>query len=326
MTTAHVQTTPVPPRRMRWWDTLVTQTSARGTVVTLPLSMWCAHYKIPFEVAMERRKKLHWTPEQIVKERPRALLPSVPRLPRSRRVGPNTLLRVHGEVRRAAEWAKHVGIPLPVLRKRVTEWHWSIEQAITTPINAAQPVAVAEVTEVADPLTTWWDEAVTLGGTTKRMHEWCALRNIPFERALAVREAKGWTCKEILTRTLPKVRARRTTPRVGHPNAKFGKDTLLTVQGVTKTAAAWADERGVPLSVLRQRVVTLGQTHEQAVTAPVQVRDRGWWSRPVTVGDVTRSMKEWCALHDIPYSVAYSRYYIGWSLEDIVTTQKHRHQ
>lgn len=92
-----------------------------------------------------------------------------------------------------------------------------------------------------------------------------------------------------------------------HPLAK-----PITVDGVTKTASAWARELGTSVQTVRQRIKA-GWTPERAVTEPV--RD----GVSVTIGAETKSVSEWCLVTGVPYVVADKRIRKGWDAALAVT-------
>lgn len=101
----------------------------------------------------------------------------------------NVFVTWQGQKKCIGEWSKIVGIHPSTLHSRIVKKGWSVEKAMTTPVQ--QQVRV-----------------LTLDGQSRRVYEWAEITGIP-EKRIDARLRRGWSVQRTLTTpVLPKGRPR----------------------------------------------------------------------------------------------------------------------
>ena len=97
-------------------------------------------------------------------------------------------------------------------------------------------------------------------------------------------------------------------------NRNTRRNRMLTYDGQTQCATAWANSLGMNAKTLYARLA-LGWTVEQALTTPVQRQRRG-----ATFEGVTQSLADWAYTVGIKRKTLQARLDAGWSAERALTT------
>jgi hypothetical protein len=92
------------------------------------------------------------------------------------------------------------------------------------------------------------------------------------------------------------------------------RKTRLTVNGITKTYAEWAEETGISRFTLRIRIARLGWDPLRAITEPPQKHDRIF-----EYNGRAATLPEWAELTGINVDALMHRVRIGWPIEQILT-------
>jgi len=91
----------------------------------------------------------------------------------------NKLLTFQGTTRTISEWADTAGIPRKTLEKRVSKYGWTVERALTTPVNAHH-------------------ERLTFRGETHSVKKWADISGLNCS-TIHHRLDNGWTVEDALT-------------------------------------------------------------------------------------------------------------------------------
>jgi len=94
----------------------------------------------------------------------------------------------------------------------------------------------------------------------------------------------------------------------------------VTIGGVTKPVADFARERGIPCSVVKQRVARDGMTWEQALSVRrVCYHERAFNKRKITINGKTQGLREWCRELGISDSTVWKRLKSGMTEQEALT-------
>ena len=105
-------------------------------------------------------------------------------------------------------------------------------------------------------------------------------------------------------------------------------NVYVTHNGITKTIADWSKEFPIPYEILRHRIVDLKMNLSDAINykpnhVPEKRNNDGKFSEStsITIGEETKSLREWCNIYNAPYQLVWKRYYMrNWDIVDALTT------
>ncbi len=118
-------------------------------------------------------------------------------------------------------------------------------------------------------------------------------------------------CDDCAARGVTKTNCRWATKTEQNRNTR--QNVLLTVNGERRCASEWARLRGVPLTLLIDRV-RLGWSDEEVVLTP-----RRSLARSFSAAGESLPVTEWAARTGIPAYVLYKRIAAGWPADRVVT-------
>lgn len=196
----------------------------------------------------------------------------------------NRLLTFEGETKPMAVWADEMDIPLSVLSSRLNGYRWSVENALTTPVNDHTMLTVNGVTKTHKE---WAEEIGISAGTLKaRLH-------------------RGRSPEEAVERPFG---YRDPSPKVSED---YGRITLATL----------ARKHGIRSGTLHARL-RRGMTMEEALASPVApCTGHPPIGKPkpnvyLEHNGVRMTMAEWAKRDDTPnYNTLINRVRRGWSTE-----------
>ena len=145
-----------------------------------------------------------------------------------------------------------------------------------------------------------------LDGRVQSISQWSTLIGIS-ESLIHKRLAQGWTHERTLT--VPARRKKIVTRRDA---------VMLTSNGRTQSATAWAKELGVSRSLILKRIAK-GWPHERALSVPPgQAREL----RLLTLNGRTQSVGQWSRELGITENALRHRLSIGWTEYEALTVKK----
>ena len=98
-------------------------------------------------------------------------------------------------------------------------------------------------------------------------------------------------------------------------NNKRG-NRVITYRGKTQTQKQWADELGINYGTLENRLYIYGWDVDKSFNEPIKEPIK------LSYNKETHTLSEWAEITGINYDCLWSRYNLGWSTHDILTTPK----
>lgn len=161
--------------------------------------------------------------------------------------GYHTYITVNGVTKTQAQWARELGTTPGVIRNRIVCWGYSLEKAVTYPLDQTKRDNVLVRGSRGDYIWVEWEgERLPLNTACKRAGVSAA--------AARRRVAKGMTPEEALA----------DSP----PAGKYRNRRMFWFKGRKQTLSAWAEEVGLGISTLRNRLDS-GWKIERALTEPL---------------------------------------------------------
>lgn len=199
-------------------------------------------------------------------------------------------IEFNGDEKHLEEWAQELGLNPITLYKRLYEYNWSVEEALTLKPNEKPS-----------------SKLITYKGVTKPLVEWSQETNIKPETLYQRIYRLGWSIEKALT-----TKTRTRTKKGGYNT----KPLSVTYKGKTQSIRAWSEELKIPYTTLYNRLVNLKWDVEKAFT------EKGdYYKKGILYKNKKKTLKEWSEELNIPYTVLYQRIYtLGWSVEKAFTT------
>lgn len=98
-------------------------------------------------------------------------------------------------------------------------------------------------------------------------------------------------------------------------NNKRG-NRVITYRGKTQTQKQWSDELGINYGTLENRLYIYGWDVDKSFNEPIKEPIK------LSYNKETHTLSEWAEITGINYDCLWSRYNLGWSTHDILTTPK----
>lgn len=197
-------------------------------------------------------------------------------------------IEFNGKKQSIRSWSKEIGIAYDTLKARLLVRHWSVEDALTTPLNGRKPLYT--LNGITKPLGDW---ARVCGVPYKILEQRVARDKMPLAEAMAkpvTRSRKGINtgpehAKYVIEYEGEKYSISQFAKKLGYKESLVRErlylrgwsleDTIKTppngrrktyaYKGKTKNIAEWAREYNIPVDRLRQRVDKLGKTIAEAI-------------------------------------------------------------
>jgi len=100
----------------------------------------------------------------------------------------NHLITFNGDTLTLAEWSERTGIDAGTILARLDQYGWSVEQALTTPVDAHK------------------SRMITFGGKTHSLTEWAKISGMSISTLNTRINTRGWSIERALTEPLHKKR------------------------------------------------------------------------------------------------------------------------
>lgn len=91
----------------------------------------------------------------------------------------NVFLEYNGKTQTLSQWADEFGLPLETLRVRINRYKWSVDAALTTPINSHL-------------------DLIEINGVFNTLPEWAKKKNLPYKTVFARIKYYGWNLDRAL--------------------------------------------------------------------------------------------------------------------------------
>lgn len=101
---------------------------------------------------------------------------------------------------------------------------------------------------------------------------------------------------------------RWATPKEQGRNRRDNR--IISAFGREQCMAAWAEERGLPVRLIRDRIDKLGWGAETALSEPARHQDRG-----LEINGVVKSVAQWARESGLQYATVINRLWKGWPAE-----------
>jgi hypothetical protein len=98
-------------------------------------------------------------------------------------------------------------------------------------------------------------------------------------------------------------------------NRNKSNNHMITISGITRTLAEWAEISGISKRTLRDRAIK-GYSDDAMLLPPGSIPLR--ISKLLTIGEKTMSIREWAEISGIPLKTLYRRLEDGWRMEDLL--------
>lgn len=232
--------------------------------------------------------------------------------------GEARLLTYNGETKFVIEWAKQFDIHIDTLLGRLRRG-WPVEKALTSPTKVM--TSNGEIKQ-RSPKEGQREKArregrglLTFKGETKLISEWAEEYGIS-KKILRGRLSGGWPLEEALS----------TKAGLG---GRLRNLQEITFNGETKPVIKWAEQYGIPQSLLHQRL-RLGWSIERALTPPDKVESLNKEAQRKRAGKLqknfltfngeTKLICEWAEQYGIPRTTLRVRLLrLGWPPEKALT-------
>lgn len=146
---------------------------------------------------------------------------------------------------------------------------------------------------------------ITIDGQTKTLIQWCRQYGVN---------------REVVKHRFAEYGDWKTAFETAGVNRTDETKIRVMIDGVTKPVADWARERGIPCSVVKQRVARDGMTWEQALSVRrVGYHERAFNKRKITINGKTQGLREWCRELGISDSTVWKRLKSGMTEQEALT-------
>lgn len=134
-----------------------------------------------------------------------------------------------------------------------------------------------------------------IDGVTKTWAEWCVEKGV--SRALVHSRMYAGDTFENAIKRKPRERAN-----------SWWRNDKVTIDGVTKTPIAWAEEKGLSKACVYQRMYK-GMTLSEALAFSPTAQEKVLDTESVEINGEKKTMREWCKVYGVKESTALQRYH-----------------